>query len=219
MTTTNEAINLTTSTGDVKLGLLDSGTAAVEIIATEGGILNNNGVSANVALALVNIRGGALTLNAADKIGVSTSDAIMVDIDRDSSINLTLGAKVAYINNLQNTEITNNSAGRVVDGLLFINGLVSSEQNVVLDVGGFELNEAEYASLLSDDSPISVLGADFEHLFGEGDEDEIVSTIIPSVPVLVKGTNGWEFVAPTRRESLDKIKQNQKKGVKYLDWL
>lgn len=72
---------------------------------------------------------------------------------------------------------------------------------------------------MSDDSHISVLGADFEPLFGEADEDEIVSTIIPSVPVLVKGTDGWKFVAPLWREMLEQNLQNQKKGVKYIDWL
>jgi hypothetical protein len=217
--TTNKAIKMTATTGDVSLGLLDAGTAAVDITATEGGILNNNGIFVNVTKALVNIKAGSVTLNAANRIGVSNSDAITLDIDPSSSIDLTFGAEFAYINNRKNTTVINNSAGEVVDGLTFSKGVISLVQNIGSDTHEPQLNEGVYTTLLSDDSPISVLGADFENLSGEDDEDSIVSTIIPSVPVLVKGTDGWEFVAPSRREILEKLQQNQEKGVKYIDWL
>ncbi len=122
---------------------------------------------------------------------------------------------------MQKKLIENNSAGTVVVGLVFDNQIIGIGQNIgsTFDNDKNQLNEAEYAALSSGDSLISVLGADYKHLFGEADEDEIVSTIIPSVPVLVKDTDGWKFVAPSRREILEKIQQNQEKGVKYIDWL
>ncbi len=109
----------------------------------------------------------------------------------------------------------------MVVGLTFDSQIIGIGQNIGSGFNGSlsQLNENKYAQLLSDDSPILVLGANSETLFGEDDEDVIVSTIIPSVPVLVLGNDGWEFVALTRRQILDKIKQNQKRGVKYLDWL
>jgi hypothetical protein len=217
--TTNKAIKMTATTGDVSLGLLDAGTAAVDITATEGGILNNNGIFVNVTKALVNIKAGSVTLNAANRIGVSNSDAITLDIDPSSNIDLTFGAEFAYINNRKNTTVINNSAGEVVDGLTFSKGVISLVQNIGSYTHEPQVNEGVYTASSSDKSPVAVLGADFEGFSGEDDEDAIVSTIIPSVPVLVKGTDGWEFVAPSRREILEKLQQNQEKGVKYIDWL
>ena len=47
----------------------------------------------------------------------------------------------------------------------------------------------------------------------------MVSTIIPSVPVMIKTKQGWEFIAPSRRQSLDRLRENQNKGEKFVDWL
>ena len=223
ITTTNDAITLIGATNDVKLGLLNAGTAAVSVTATAGDILNNNGVFSDVDSALTNIKGGSVTLVALNQIGVSNTDAITLDINENSTINLTFGAPNAYINNLQNAKVINNSAGNIVVGNIFSSQVIGVGFNLGSNVDvnhGRQLNEQGYANLTSDDLLVSVLGADFKALFGT-DDDEIVSTIIPSVPVLVEGLNGWEFVAPSKRQVQDQKNknQNQKKGVLYLDWL
>jgi hypothetical protein len=218
ITTTNKAIKMTATTGDVNLGLLDAGTAAVDITATEGSILNNNGIFVNVTKALVNIKAGSVTLNAANRIGVSNSDAITLDIDPSSNIDLTFGAEFAYINNRKNTTVINNSAGEVVDGLTFSKGVISLVQNIGSHTHEPQLNEGIYTASLSDNSPIAVLGADVEDLSNEDDEDAIVSTFIPSTPAMVKDIDGWEFVPPSKREILEKFQQNQENGVKFIDW-
>jgi hypothetical protein len=56
-------------------------------------------------------------------------------------------------------------------------------------------------------------------LFDEDDEDEIISSILPSVPVLIKNADGWEFVAPSRSQNLEKIREHREKGVRFIDWL
>jgi hypothetical protein len=246
--TTNDAIILKSNTNNINLGLLNAGTGDVEITATAGDILNNNGVFADITQSVNNVIAGSVTLVAANRIGASVLDAITLDINPNSTLivanktnvltpdatpttltynnpnntlNLTFGGAKAHINNMQNTLIVNNSAGTVVVGLVFDNQIIGIGQNIgsTFDNDKNQLNEAEYAALSSGESLISVLGADYKHLFGEADEDEIVSTIIPSVPVLVKDTDGWKFVAPSRREILEKMQQNQEKGVKYIDWL
>jgi filamentous hemagglutinin family protein len=218
ITTTNDAITLTGGSNDVNLGLLNAGTAAVSVTAFD--ILNNNGVFADVDSALTNIKGGSVTLVAINQIGVSSTDAITLDINENSTINLTFGAENAYINNLQNAKFINNSAGNIIVGNIFSSQIIGVGFNLGsnVDVSHAQLNEEGFANLMSDDLLVSVLGADFNELFDTGD-DEIVSTIISSVPVLVEGINGWEFVAPSKRQIQDKKNQNQKKGVLYLDWL
>jgi hypothetical protein len=221
VTTTNDTVTVVSTAGDIRLGLFDSGAANVSITASAGSILNNNGVFTDVTRSLTNIRAGSVSLSASNRIGISSSDAVTLDINPTNTIGLTFGADNAYVNNLQNARIVNNSAGIVVVGLIFSSQIIGIGQNIGSDSDDSEsqLNQEQYAELLSDDLPISVLGADFKFLFGDDDEDEIVSTIIPSVPVLVKSVDGWEFVAPSRRQSLERIKENQKKGVKYIDWL
>jgi hypothetical protein len=221
ISTTNDAITMTSGINNINLGLLYAGAAEVSLTATGGDILNNNGVFADITQSLTNIQAGSAALVATSRIGVSSLNPITLDIDPNNAISLTFGAANAYINNLQNSQIINNSQGIVVVGLTFDSQIIGIGQNIGSGFNGSlsQLNENKYAQLLSDDSPILVLGANSETLFGEDDEDVIVSTIIPSVPVLVLGNDGWEFVALTRRQILDKIKQNQKRGVKYLDWL
>jgi hypothetical protein len=218
ITTTNGAITLITSTKDIKLGLLDAGTAAVSVTATIGNILNNNGVFADVDSALTNIKAGSVSLVASNGIGLSSSDAITVDINENNSISLTFGADNAFINNLNNSPIVNNSLGTVIVGSVFSNQVVGIGINMGSNSYSHngQLNAEKYAKFLSDDLFVSVLGSNFEDLFGneEGAEDEMISTIIPSVPVLVEDIDGWQFVAPTKRQILEKMEIDQRKGVK-----
>ena len=81
------------------------------------------------------------------------------------------------------------------------------------------LNQSVYDDIEADETKISILGADFQVFFDEDEEDEIISTIVPSVPVMIKTLEGWEFIAPSRRQNIDRLRDNQKKGDRFIDWL
>jgi hypothetical protein len=81
------------------------------------------------------------------------------------------------------------------------------------------LNQSIYDEIEADETLISILGADFQILFGEDDEDDIVSTMMPSVPVMIKTEDGWEFIAPSRRQNLEKLRNNRNRGERFIDWL
>ena len=106
-------------------------------------------------------------------------------------------------------------------GLVFSNQIIGIGHNVGLDSSSesSQTRSERYAALESDNPLISILGADFQVVFAEEEEDEIVSSIIPSVPVMVKTLQGWEFVAPTRRQNLDRLRDNRNKGERFIDWL
>jgi hypothetical protein len=221
ITTTNDAITVTSAANDILLGLLDAGSASVSVTATGGDILNNNGVFADVTKSLANVRAANVTLDATDRIGASSTDAITLDINASGVIDLTFGADTAFINNLQNTLIRNNTTNQVAVGLIFsgqiigIGHSIGSSSSITLN----EIDQVVYEDILSDHPFINILGADFQVYMDEEEEDEIISSIVPSVPVLIKNIDGWEFVAPSRSQNLEKIRENQRKGIRFIDWL
>ncbi|MFT5219277.1 MAG: hypothetical protein ACI87H_001414, partial [Gammaproteobacteria bacterium] len=219
--TTDDAININSTGGNVLLGLLDADTANVAIQATGGDILNNNGVFANVALSNTNVKAGNVSLSATDRIGTSSTDAITVDIDIDGSINLTFGADTAYINNLRGSRIVNNSAGEVAVGLIFSNQIIGIGHSVGAEASNrdYSLSKVFFGQTGAAENLISILGSDFQISFDNDSEDDVASSIIPSVPVMIKTVDGWQFVAPSRNQNTETLRQNREKGVKFIDWL
>ena len=67
-------------------------------------------------------------------------------------------------------------------------------------------------------SDISILGMDFLALLANDEEEDFISSIIPSVPVLIRTLDGWRFEAPTRQQILDQSRQKSKDGYRYIDW-
>ncbi len=221
----NNAINITTlgAGSNAILGLLDTGGGNVGINAASD-ILNGFGAVSNVKLSKTNIvAGNTVNLAATGRIGASSTDAITIDANMDGDINLSFGAQFAYINNLNFTDI--NCGGcpprQVIVGLVFSNQVIGIGHNIGLDSTETlnPLDQSNYNAIEGDETLISILGADFQILFDEDDEDDIVSTIIPSVPVMIKTLEGWEFIAPSRRQNIDKLRENQKKGETFIDWL
>jgi hypothetical protein len=64
---------------------------------------------------------------------------------------------------------------------------------------------------------ISILGMDFLALLNNDDED-IISSIIPSVPVLIRTIDGWRFEPPSKQQRIDRVKEQQGNGTKYINW-
>ena len=106
-------------------------------------------------------------------------------------------------------------------GLVFSNQVIGIGHNIGADSTQTEnaLDQANYDAIEADETMISILGAGFQVVFDEQDEDDIVSTMMPSVPVMVRTLEGWEFIAPTRKQSIDKLRDNQRRGVRFIDWL
>ena len=216
--TSNDQVDLTAVSGDVLLGLVDAGTADVNITATAGDILNNNGVFTDINQSQINIVSGNATLNAFDRIGVSSTDAITLFVEPFGLITLDFGAEKAFINDLRSTPINNLGEGEVAVGLIFSSGVIG-----VGHVSG--LNSTNNGAAVNENDPnpvdkevIALLGEDFVLTTDEEDE-EIVSSMITTVPVLVKTKNGWEFKQPSKRNKLERLRQNMNNSVKYIDWL
>ncbi len=220
ISTTNDPINLITDTQDVLLGLLNSGSANVSVTASGGDILNYNGVFIDVTDSLTNVKAANVNLSALDRIGISSTDAVTLDIDAAGQITLSFGADHAYINNLQNSIIINNGSGEVVVGLIFSNQIIGIGHNLGLSMSSEVSETSPYDSQGGEtiDSDISILGMDFLALLADDEEEDVISSIIPSVPVLIRTLDGWRFESPSRKQKLDHLKENKKKGYKYIDW-
>jgi hypothetical protein len=219
--TSNDAINLQAASGDILLGLLNAGDADVSVTASGGDILNNNGVFQNVRNALTNVLGDNVTLSALDRIGVSSSDALTLDIDEGGTISLDFGADTAFINNLQSTRIEVIGGGEVAVGLIFSNQVLGIGHNVGL--GGNE-NSQNFMIVMSEMAELervglTILGMDYLSLLASDDEDDaVISSIISTVPVMIKTLDGWRFESPSRQQKVDQLNNGKKEGFKYIDW-
>ena len=80
------------------------------------------------------------------------------------------------------------------------------------------IDQQNFDEIAADRTMIAILGSDLEVYFDDDEEDEIVSTMIPSVPVMIKTLDGWEFVAPTRRQTIERLRDSQRKGEQFIDW-
>ena len=221
--TTNAQVDITTAGGDVLLGLIDVGNADVNITASAGSILNNNGVFTDITRSRTNVRSTNVTLDANSRIGVSSTDAITLDINPYGLITLDFNASKAYINNLQNTRIVNLGSGDVAIGLIFSSEIIGIGHSVGSNsdsVGAYA--DSSFADAEPAQDLISVLGPDFSVIEDEDDE-EAVSTLAPVVPVLIRTLSGWEFRAPSRnvRPTGEAApgQQQQQKGTHQIDWL
>ncbi|MCP4090613.1 MAG: S-layer family protein, partial [Gammaproteobacteria bacterium] len=216
----NESIKFETGTADIRLGLLDAGTADVLLIAKTGSILNNHGVFLDVTQSKTNVLAGSATLRALDKIGVSSTDAITLNINATSPIRLTFGASTAYINNLFSSPIINNSSGTVAEGFVFSNQILGIGHNL----GQHSTDQSTVSSVTSGDQetgaePFSILGMDLIALLAtDEEEDDFISSIIPSVPVMIRTQDGWRFKSPSRQQILDQKINRKNNGFKNIDW-
>ena len=209
ITSSNNQIDITANTGDILLGLVDAGTGNVNLTATIGDVLNNNGVFTNITDSLTNIKATSTTITAGQRLGASSTDAITIDTSRSGLITLDFVADTAYINNLQSTRIVNNGTGDVAIGLIFSNQIIGVGHNV-----GLGSQQAEGAIDYQDEvgSFISVLGEDYN--LSEVEEDvEDSSTLNAIVPVMIRTQDGWEFKAPLGSPV------NQEGKERKVDWL
>ena len=216
--TTDDKITLLAETGDIRLGLLNSGAGNTVLTATTGNIFNNNGVFEDVTQSLTNVIAANVSLSVLDRIGISSTDAVTLDIASNGKITLRFSADTAYINNLRNSRIINNGAGEVIVGLIFSNQILGIGHNLGLTATEEVFAITGLGTLQKDDAEnISILGMDFLALLNNDDED-IISSIIPSVPVLIRTIDGWRFEPPSKQQRIDRVKEQQGNGTKYINW-
>jgi len=190
----NNVIDITTNAGDILLGLADAGTGNVNLTASAGSVLNNNGVFSDITQSKTNIKGTSTTITANERIGASSTDAITINTSPNGLITLDFNAEKAFINNLQNTRIQNNGTGDVAVGLIFSGQIIGVGHNV----GVYSQNTEEApADKESDKSLMSVLGTDHK-LSAVDEEEEDSSTLNTVVPVMIRTKEGWEFKVPLR---------------------
>ena len=209
ITVNNQLIDITASSGDILLGLVDAGTANVNLTASAGSVLNNNGVFVDVASTLTNIKAHSTSIIASDRIGISSTDAITIDTNPAGLITLDFNAEKAYINDLNSTRIVNNGSGTVAIGLIFSSQIIGVGHNVGLSSKQTDTVPADPSKTAS---YISVLGADYK-LSAVGEEEEDSSTLNSIVPVMIRTRDGWEFKAPLRNPA------NQQGEERKVDWL
>jgi len=209
ITSNNNVIDITTNAGDILLGLADAGTGNVNLTASAGSVLNNNGVFADVTQSKTNIKGTSTTITANERIGASSTDAITINTSANGLITLDFNAEKAFINNLQNTRIQNNGTGDVAVGLIFSGQIIGVGHNV--GVYSQQTEEAP-ADKEGDKSLMSVLGTDHK-LSAVDEEEEDSSTLNTVVPVMIRTKDGWEFKVPLRNPANPQGKERK------VNWL
>jgi len=55
-------------------------------------------------------------------------------------------------------------------------------------------------------------------LADDEEDDDFISSIIPSVPVMIRTQSGWEFKSPSRQQLLERSNQRRQNGYKNIDW-
>jgi len=205
----NGLIDIKASGGDIRLGLVDAGIANVNLTASAGSVLNNNGVFADVTKSRTNIKGASTTIIANQRIGASSTDAITIDTSPAGLISLDFNAEKAFINNLQNTRISNNGSGDVAVGLIFSGQIIGVGHNVGVNSQNAVVEPAQDNN---DSSLMSVLGSDYK-LSTVDEEEEDSSTLNTVVPVMIRTKDGWEFKVPLRNPDSDSRKNRR------VNWL
>ena len=113
-----EGVTFETAAGDIGLGFVEAELGGIEMLATEGSILNAIGDFVNIKDTSVNLKGPKVSLIAGESIGTGPVDPIVLDVATDGVISLDFGEPVAYIVNINGTAITQTSDGFVFDTLL-----------------------------------------------------------------------------------------------------
>ena len=184
--------------GDILLGLVSSPGNTVNITAGPGAgadILNNNNNATNVEANTVN-------LTATDRIGVSETDSITLDINPLGAITLTFGATQAFINNINLTPVTVFGGGVVVD----FNTLGGAARDFSGKAQDTELTDVGFVdwSLFSEDlSLFGVVEPGIKLPKDQIEDDLVLKTPEPDVPVLMKTARGWEFMWTYSRTAFD----------------
>jgi hypothetical protein len=172
------ALTVTSTGGNVLLGDIQASGANVTINASAGDILNNRGISAPEN-PLNNITSQSLSLNAGNRIGVSTADPIVVSIP--GQITLSFGAEQAFIRNMLGSPVYNVGDGVVID--VMRNSILASGQVI---------------SMWQNPNESDVNGEDEEEK--DKEESELTKTVTwldntrsPDVPRMIRTPKSWVF--------------------------
>ncbi|MHA7879564.1 MAG: two-partner secretion domain-containing protein [Saccharospirillum sp.] len=197
-----EGIRLETTSGDVGLGYLASDQGGIEITATEGSIVNAIGDFVTLKDTSVNLRADEVQLNAGAGIGTGPRDPVVLDVATDGIIALEFTEPVAYIVNINGTNLDTTSDGNVFDVLL-----ASQQAGNRLSAQGLVSGSPWVLSLINESvmqTPDSLLFAVTQPGFQIPSNvllaDDAISEQRPVVPGLLFDGQSWRLAYPLRSD-------------------
>ncbi|VAX04950.1 Large exoproteins involved in heme utilization or adhesion [hydrothermal vent metagenome] len=198
-TTSNQPVNYTSTTGDIYVAQIDAGNGAVTLDAPQGNVYSSLGDNINLALSQPNITASTATINSGGAIGRSSASGIT--IDATSSIQLTFGADIAYINNVQGVPVQ--SSGRVIDVLADRKAMAAVGHSGGLEADALAQTAGDFAILPQEQSLFLIAGPN-NQFAAQYDDAEVISIINPDVPTLLHTKDAWIFKRPEEKDEKDK---------------
>ncbi|MCF6259960.1 MAG: filamentous hemagglutinin N-terminal domain-containing protein [Gammaproteobacteria bacterium] len=198
-TTSNQPVNYTSTTGDIYVAQIDAGNGAVTLDALQGNVYSSLGDNINLALSQPNITASTATINSGGAIGRSSASGIT--IDATSSIQLTFGAEIAYINNVQGVPVR--SSGRVIDVLADRKAMAAVGHSGGLEADALAQTAGDFAILPQEQSLFLIAGPN-NQFAAQYDDAEVISIINPDVPTLLHTKDAWIFKRPEEKDEKDK---------------
>ncbi len=198
-TTAGQPINYTSTTGDIYVAQIDAGNGTVSLNAPLGNVYSSLGDNVNLALSQPNISGSTATINSGGAIGRSSASGIT--IDATSSIQLTFGADIAYINNVQGVPVR--ASGRVIDVLADRKAMAAVGHSGGLEADALAQTAGDFAILPQEQSLFLIAGPN-NQFAAQYDDAEVISIINPDVPTLLHTKDAWIFKRPEEKDEKDK---------------
>ena len=198
-TTAGQPINYTSTTGDIYVAQIDAGNGTVSLNAPLGNVYSSLGDNVNLALSQPNITTSTATINSGGAIGRSSASGIT--IDATSSIQLTFGADIAYINNVQGVPVR--ASGRVIDVLADRKAMAAVGHSGGLEADALAQTAGDFAILPQEQSLFLIAGPN-NQFAAQYDDAEVISIINPDVPTLLHTKDAWIFKRPEEKDEKDK---------------
>ncbi len=203
-TTAGQPVNYTSTTGDLYVAQIDAGTGIVTLNAPLGNVYSSLGDNINLALSQPNITSSTAIINSGSAIGRTSASAIT--IDASSSISLTFGAGIAYINNVQGVPVR--SSGRVIDVLVDREVMAAVGHSGGLEADAVARKKDDFDILPQEQSLFLIAGPN-NQFAAQYDDVEVISIINPDVPTLLYTKDAWIF---QRQDAVE----NEQRGARWF---
>ncbi|MCH8530619.1 MAG: filamentous hemagglutinin N-terminal domain-containing protein [Saccharospirillum sp.] len=195
-----EGIEAGTTSGDMTVGFMSSEIGKIRIEATEGSILNGIGDFVNLKDTSVNLQASTVELIAGLGIGKEPTDPLVLDVDIEGVIRLGFTEPVAYIVNINGTQVAVTTDGQVFDVLfetLQATSKLSAQQEAVASPWRVALDN-ESMTQFPDTLLYAVTQPGFQIPSNVVLAGDAISTLVPDVPALRFDGRNWELRYPLR---------------------
>ncbi len=186
-------VNLAAEAGDIVISNLVSNGGDIAVNAG-GSIYNGIGDFTSFDNTSINLTAESVSLTAGSNIGQNFDNPVVLLVPSDGVASFTFGANEAYIVNLNDALVVNQSSGVVLDALT--EGRVETEQSIALS----ELSPNSINSTVQLISEMELAGPLYAisqagHIIPVNVEIEggVISSLTPDVPGLYRDKNGWKL--------------------------